>query len=535
MKKLILFALTLPFFTLSAQTSIRPENWFNLSPDKDSVFGVGSEKSYLELLASKKPDTIIVAVLDCGVDFNHEDLRNIMWTNPNEIPGNGIDDDKNGYIDDLHGWNFIGGKDGKNVEFDNLELTRLYRKLKPLFDTVNPKHLSKSQQKDYKLFLKIKADYIVQVEKYAGNYTHLKDMSSRHTSLYQNVKLQVQNDSITLDRLQNFTSNNATEMKTKMEAMRFLKSGAAPDLGALLIGIKEAFNFYKSYMEYSLNLEFDPRPIVGDDYSNSYEKYYGNSDCKGPDSFHGTHVAGIIAAERKNGLGMDGVCGSVKIMALRCVPNGDERDKDVANAIIYAVDNGAKILNMSFGKKYSWDKKVVDDAIKYAESKDVLLVHGAGNDNVNVDTLPHYPNRKYVGKGEAGNFIDVGAISWKGKEELVANFSNYGKKSVDLFAPGVDIYSTTPENTYKDASGTSMAAPVVTGVAAVLKSYYPDLSAKQIKTILIKSSLKTQANHKVRKPGSEQLVEFGTLSKTGGIVNLYEALKLAAKYSKIQP
>lgn len=535
MKKLILFSLLFSFFTLSSQTQTRPENWFNLSPDQDSVPGVGTEKSYAELLASKKPLTVIVAVLDCGVDYTHEDLKDVMWTNPGEIPGNGLDDDKNGYADDVHGWNFIGGKDGQNVEYDNLELTRLYRKLKPMYETANPKSLNKSQQKEYRFFLKLKADYAANLEKYSGNYTQLKDMSGRYTLLYQSIKPQHKTDSVTLPDLQNYTSSNATEMKTKMEAMRFLKSGAAPDLGALLNGINEAYNFYKSYMEYSLNLDFDPRSIVGDDYSNSYEKYYGNADCKGPDSFHGTHVAGIIAAKRKNGIGMDGVAGSVNIMALRCVPNGDERDKDVANAIRYAVDNGAQILNMSFGKKFSWDKKVVDEAIKYAESKGVLIIHGAGNDNVNVDTLAFYPNKKYAGKGEAGNFIEVGAISWKGKEELVADFSNYGKKSVDLFAPGVDIYSTAPENTYKDASGTSMAAPVVTGVAAVLKSYYPDLTAKEIKSILIKSSLKTQTKQKVKQPGTEKMVEFGSLSKTGGIVNLYEALKLAAKYSKIKP
>ncbi len=536
MKKLILLSFLVSCFHLSSQTASRPENWFNLSPDKDSVPGVGTEKSYLELLQSKTPTTVIVAVLDCGVDFNHEDLKEVMWTNPGEIPANGIDDDKNGYTDDIHGWNFIGGKDGKNVEFDNLEMTRLYRKLKPVYETADPKALKgKNQQEEYRFFLKVKADYYANIETYAGNYTQLKDMASRYTLLYQNIASQLKVDSVSLNDLQNYTSTNASEMKTKIEVMRFLKSGAAPHLAALIRGINEAFGFYKSYIEYSLNLDYDPRTIVGDDYSNPYERYYGNADCKGPDSFHGTHVAGIIAAKRKNGIGMDGIAGSVKIMSIRCVPNGDERDKDVANAIIYAVDNGAKILNMSFGKKYTWDKKAVDAAIQYAESKDVLIIHGAGNDHAYIDTIPHYPNRKYSTRGEAGNFIDVGAISWKGKEELAADFSNYGKKSVDLFAPGVDIYSTAPANTYKDASGTSMAAPVVAGVAAVLKSYYPDLTAQDIKKILLKSSLKTQHDQVVRKPGSEDLVKFSTLSKTGGIVNLYEALKLAARYSKIKP
>lgn len=534
--KNLLFLVSLFVLTVSAQTPTYPKNWFNLSPVTDTVFGVGTERSYQELLQGKKSASVVVAVLDCGVDFEHEDLKDVMWTNPGEIPSNGIDDDKNGYTDDIHGWNFIGGKDGKNVEYDNLELTRLYRKLKPQYENTDPKSIkTKSQKEAYSFFLKLKADYTTTLEKYAGSYTQLKDMQERYSLFYDQVKTRLQVDSVYLSDLQKYSSANASEMKTKLEAMRFLKSGAAPSLGALVASIDEAFQFYRSFVEYSLNLDFDPRTLVGDNYANSYERYYGNSDCKGPDSFHGTHVAGIIAAKRKNNIGMDGIAEGVKIMSVRCVPSGDERDKDVANAIIYAVDNGAKILNLSFGKKYVWDKKVVDDALRYAESKDVLIIHAAGNDHTFIDTVPHYPNQYYANKGKAGNFLVVGAISWKGKENLAAEFSNYGKKSVDLFAPGVDIYSTAPENAYKEASGTSMAAPVVTGVAAVLKSYYPDLTAKEIKTILIKSSIKTQSKEKVRKPGSEELVEFGSLSKTGGIVNLYEALKLATKYSKIKP
>ena len=242
---------------------------------------------------------------------------------------------------------------------------------------------------------------------------------------------------------------------------------------------------------------------------------------------------GNIAAARSNGIGMDGVATDVKIMAVRCVPNGDERDKDVANAIRYAVDNGAKILNMSFGKKYSWDKKVVDDAVKYAESKGVLLIHAAGNDNVDIDVVTHYPCKKFEGKGEATNFMDIGALSWKSGDKIVAPFSNYGKKTVDLFSPGVDIYSTTPKNGYKDASGTSMASPVAAGVAAVLKSYYPNLTPQQIKKILIKSSLKTYKGQKVVKPGTkDELVKFEKLGKNAGCINLFEAVKMAEKFSK---
>jgi subtilisin family serine protease len=301
----------------------------------------------------------------------------------------------------------------------------------------------------------------------------------------------------------------------------------------LLKEIDGALEHYSSYLEYMLNTEYDPRSIVGDDYSNSSERYYGNNDCNGPDSFHGTHVAGIIAAARNNGIGVDGVAADVRIMAVRCVPDGDERDKDVANAIRYAVDNGAKIINMSFGKKYSWDKKAVDEAVKYADSKGVLLVHAAGNDALNIDEVNHFPCKKFEGKGEAANFVDVGALSWLNDDKAVAPFSNYGKNTVDVFSPGVDIYSTTPKNGYRDASGTSMASPVACGVAAVLKSYYPDLTPKQIKKIMVKSSVKKYKGKKVIKPGTkDELVKFEKLGRNAGIVNLYEAVKMAEKFSK---
>lgn len=321
-------------------------------------------------------------------------------------------------------------------------------------------------------------------------------------------------------------------MKTIAASMLKKSEG---DLDEIIEMYKEYFLQYKSMVECGLNPDFDPRNIVGDDYSNSNERYYGNADCNGPASLHGTHVAGIIAAARNNGVGMDGVAADVKIMAVRCVPNGDERDKDVANAIRYAVDNGAKILNMSFGKKYSWDKKVVDDAVKYAESKGVLLIHAAGNDNLDIDDVTHYPCKKYENKKEATNFMTIGALSWKADTKVVAPFSNYGKKNVDLFSPGVDIYSTTPKNTYKDESGTSMAAPVAAGVAAVLKSYYPNLTPEQLKKILMKSSLKTYKGAKVIKPGTkDEMIKFDKLSKSAGIINLYEAIKMADKFTKLK-
>jgi len=530
---LIIIALLLNA-VLFSQTAHRPDNWFNLDPTTDKVNGVSTERTYKELLKDKKSTTVIVGVLDSGVDFNHEDLKDVMWTNPGEIAGNGIDDDKNGYIDDIHGWNFLGGKDGTNVECENLEATRLLRKLKPKYEG---KHINdfktKEEKAEFDLFERVKQTWIETKEKFEGSYNQVKFMHDNIAALNTKIKNEQKVDKVDEKVLDFFSATDRTDKQMKMLAIAMIKSGQGKDLDEVLEDLKAGVDQLGPYVLCGINLDYNPRNIIGDDYNNPNDRNYGNPDCNGPDSFHGTHVAGTIAAARNNGKGMDGIAADVKIMAVRCVPNGDEHDKDVANAIRYAVDNGATILNMSFGKKYSWDKKIVDDAVKYAESKGVLLMHAAGNDHVDIDVEVHYPCKKYEDGKEATNFMDVGALNWKGEEKIVANFSNYGKKTVDIFSPGVDIYSTTPKNGYKDASGTSMATPVACGVAAVLKSYYPSLTPQQIKKILIKSSLKTYKGKKVIKPGKkDEMVKFEKLGKNGGIVNLYEAVKMAEKFTK---
>lgn len=538
MKKIIIsVAVLLLGSCLMAQTAEpakRPDNWFNLDPATDKVNGVSTEKAYKELLKDRKPVPVIVAVLDSGVDWKHEDLKEVMWTNPGEIAGNGIDDDKNGYIDDIHGWSFIGGKDGRNVDADNLEMTRLYRKYKPKYEGKTAADFKTKEEKaELALYETVKADMNSTKMKYEPAYDQIKFLKKGLAKLEKDIKEQQNVTEIKLENLEKYEPEEKTDKQCKMICMMAMKkgNGTFEDFKAQ---IEEGDEQVAPMIEMGLNPDADPRSIVGDNYDDPYEKYYGNADCKGPHSLHGTHVAGIIAAKRGNGIGMDGVAADVKIMSVRCVPNGDERDKDVANAIIYAVDNGAKILNMSFGKKYSWHKKCVDDAVKYAQSKGVLLMHAAGNDHLNIDEITHYPTAKFEGKGSASNMITIGALSWKPDSLIAANFTNYGKKSIDLFAPGVDIYSTLPENEYKDLSGTSMATPVAAGVAAVLKSYYPALTPEQIKKILVKSSLKTYKGKKVIRPGAKRsdknrYVKFEELGKNAGIINLYEAMKLADK------
>jgi subtilisin family serine protease len=266
---------------------------------------------------------------------------------------------------------------------------------------------------------------------------------------------------------------------------------------------------------------------VGDNPADLSERVYGSADVMGPDATHGTHVAGIIAAARGNGVGVDGIAPRVQIMAVRVVPDGDEHDKDVANGIRYAVDNGAQIINMSFGKAFSPHKSAVDEAVKYAESKGVLLIHAAGNDGEDLGENPSFPTRAYEGGGSAANWIEVGASSWK-VDSLATTFSNYGRGQVDLFAPGLDILSTVPGGGFERQDGTSMAAPVVTGVAALLMAYFPDLKAADVKRILL-ASVSPFGDRNVARPGNGPAVRFGELSATGGVVNAFSAIRMAAQ------
>ncbi len=513
------------FFCLGLFAQDSPENWFNLDKDMDGTLGVSTEKVYQTLLKGKTSETVIVAVIDSGVDYMHEDLKDIMWVNAGEKPGNGIDDDGNGYIDDVHGWNFIGGANGENVGADTYELTRLYGKYKKMYDGKDGSGLKGKDKEQFDLYLKYKKE----VE---GKQAELKQQSAGVMMI--NGALQTLKKHIGKDEI---TAEDIAAIKTDDEEVQ----GAAGaiqsviDRGASVAEIEKeiggAVKYFENALEYAYNPDFNPRTIVGDNYNDSTERNYGNGDCKGPDSSHGTHVSGIIAAVRDNDIGMKGVSDNVRIMSIRAVPDGDERDKDVANAIFYAVDNGASIINMSFGKGYSWDKAIVDAAVRYAEKHDVLLVHAAGNSSQNNDTTGNFPTdefgkKKLFGPKKSRVWLEVGALNYKDGKDMPARFSNYGKENVDVFAPGVQIYSTTPEQNYAKYSGTSMASPVTAGVAAMLRSYFPKLSARQVKEIIMQSA--SPISQMVNKPGTKEEVNFTQLSVTGGVVNAHKAVSIAS-------
>lgn len=491
------------------------KRWSHLDLVKDSIPGMSVDRAYAELLQGKKGVKVIVGIVDSGVDIEHPDLQGMIWTNPKEIPGNGIDDDKNGFIDDVHGWNFLGG-----AIHENLEMTRIVKK-------------GDDGSAEYK-------NALAQYEEKSKKVLEDKQQVDFLIDVHNTIKKELNKTDYKLEDLSKITSTDPKVARSKMIMTQIL-TNAGPTFNpeAELEDYRESV--YDQF-NYNLNKEYDGRKIVGDNPEDIKDNHYGNNVVFGPDkekALHGTHVAGIIAQIRGNDLGGDGVSNNVEILTVRAVPDGDEYDKDIALAIRYAVDNGAKVINGSFGKSFSPHKKWVYDAIKYAAKKDVLIVHAAGNDGYNIDKKENinYPNDSEDNVKEfANNVITIGAINKSYGETVVAPFSNFGKINVDVFAPGEEIYATVPNNKYKYLQGTSMASPNAAGVAALIRSYYPKLKAAQVKQILMDSGVALPSMVILgENPNPDEkpvAVSSAESSRTGKMVNAYNALLMAEKMSK---
>ena len=531
MKKLLIAAAFYAgFATIAAQTATPNDKdqktWYHKDYATTKVYGVNTENAY-KFLESKglKPKTVVVGVLDSGVEVDHPGLAKNMWKNPNEVPNNGKDDDGNGYVDDIFGWNFLGGKNA-DIDVDNMEVTRVVKKYQSVFegpDSAKNKENQAKMPEEFAMYMKSKEVFtkksqeakqnvqlytmiknaIPDMVKLLGNKTLTKENlatikpSNQQEAMAMQVLAQVSNDPQVVGK-------SAAEVKTYMDAQ-----------------MKEALDYFTPQAEKGYNLDFDPRKeIVGDNYDDYSEKNYGNNHYEGPDAKHGTHVAGIIAGLPNGSEPQYGVASRVaKIMTVRAVPDGDERDKDVANAIRYAVDNGAKILNMSFGKPVSPGKNVVWDAFKYAESKGVLLVKAAGNENEDIAEHQYFPTNYKSTTDEkpfVNNMIVVGSNT-NDANALKSSFSNYNKKMVDVFAPGSEIYSTVPDGKYEYLQGTSMASPVVAGASAVLLAYMPNLKPEQIIESLVNTTNASTNNG------------FENLSRSAGVIDVAKAAEYAYK------
>lgn len=521
---------------LNAQkTDDPPQGWHLLDKKKDGYQGISLQAAY-DFLKGKKTQTVVVAVMDGGTDTTHEDLKNKLWKNPGEIAANGKDDDSNGLPDDVYGWNYLGNANGENIVKENLEAIRMYHRLKDEFEnkTIVAEQLDASAKQRFAVWQQVEKKLAVSAEDKL-NYRLIKATQQSIMAQDSVIRSAWKKDTYTFAELEAFQPEENQVRRARFSLLRTIQMlQMEPDMSNT-----DLLNDLKEYLEQQEGLLFgkekpltDYRKIVGDNPENMSLTAYGNKDIMGGDAKHGTHVAGIIAADRYNNIGAQGVADNVAILTLRVVPSGDEYDKDIALGIRYAVDKGAKIINMSFGKDVSPQQQWVEEAIRYAAQKDVLIVHAAGNDSKNLDENYNFPTSKMMDGSFAPNMITVAASSDESiKGGTVATFTNYGKTTVDVFAPGVKIYAPVPTtDKYAFLEGTSMAAPVVSGIAALIRGYYPTLTAAEVKQILMESADKSLADTAFKVPGTEkEKAPLSALCISGGIVNAENALMLAEK------
>lgn len=513
------------FVIINSKKSITKEeliHWQHKDIITDTIPGISLDKAYNEILNYRIGDTVIVAVIDTGMDINHNEIKDFIWVNTDEIPNNGLDDDKNGYIDDVNGWNFLTDRKNENIVYENWEVVRILRKYKGYFkDTIN---LDLKDRQHFEEYKRAKRSYELGLQRLEEDIKYVDKFASDQEKAKEVLKKYFPNENYTIDDIYKIDPKGDEVLKEHL--MNRITSLYYTMDDKWIADYREDNKIIK---DYKLNLDYEGRENMVDA---DYKSFYGNNDVRGDLKVesHGTNVASIIASNRNNKSKLKGITNMVKIMPIRVVPQGDEYDNDVANGIRYAVDNGAKVINMSFGKEFSMNKKIVTKAIEYAKKKDVLLITASGNDNMNVDRNDYFPNDIENNKEISDCYINVGANTYHIDSKILASFSNYGKNNVDVFAPGDDIYVASPNNEYETNGGTSFAAPIVSGLAALIWSYYPKLKASELKKIILNSGNLYQVN--IMLDDQKNTISFAELSKSGKIVNAYNALLLAEKISK---
>lgn len=527
-KYLLIFLVPIALFqngyaqTRTLKKSSLPLDWHHLSFDRDSVVGVETGKAY-DFLAStnRKAQKITVAVIDADLDTRHEDLKEVVWVNPGEEPDQ-ADNDKNGYIDDIHGWNFLGIKGGGTLTKVGTEPFREYKRLRPRYEHIKPDEVKEKEKQEYAYFLSMRKQ--AKINSYLQFGEYLRRLAAAYAAVDSLMGVQFSHEATLFDFQHLQVRDTSLSRSYEIVGAMVWRYDSTTLWSDIYQKQQADFQLANRRIE-SLDDSTDPREVLKENKKSMKGRDYGNNTLAVTDSDHGTFVAALVGASRGNGRGMDGVADQVEIMGVVAVPDGDEYDKDVAMAIRYAVDNGARIINMSFGKYVSPDSRWVEKAVAYATRKGVLMVHAAGNDSRFIDTTGYFPTGFTRKQLRSNTFIRVGASTPSGD---AASLSNYGRKSVDLFAPGVNIYSALGNNSYGRANGTSAAAPIVTGVAALVWSYYPELTTEELHHVLL-ASVTPRAGVKTPLPGSrtKELAAFEELCASGGIVNAYQAVKLA--------
>ncbi len=532
---LFLFLLVITVVYSQGDRVVEPrQGWHLLDPENDGYWGISLDKAYA-LLKNREPVPVIVAVIDSGIDTAHEDLRDILWRNEKEINGNGLDDDGNGYTDDVYGWNFCGSKSGENLVRNTYEVARVYHRWKAEFEGRKANKIPADRQF---LFSQWKKAAEIIHKEYEDALKQKNGISEMHDAVILSSRIICDHLGVKEFGLRDIQSLSNAPDKRILAAVQLwtdLFSGV-DDPEAKNSRFITELNDYVSQLDNKINRKLhEPEDfrgqLTGDSYQDIDDRFYGNNNLATGSGNHGTAVAGIIGAIRNNGTGVDGIAAPVRIMALRAVPGGDEHDKDVALAIRYAVDHGAQIINMSFGKPVSPYKRFVDDAVRYAAARGVLLVHGAGNDAKDITKNIFYPNPVFLDGQTATNFLTVGASGDLSTGGYAAPFSNYSREAVDIFAPGVYIHTTAAGNGYQSSDGTSMSSPVAAGVAALLKAYFPRFTPEEIIRI-IRESGKAVPSAVVLPGESDKKVSFSALSSTGKVINAGEAVRLALELEK---
>lgn len=517
--------------TILKSISSNFDSWHYKDINKDSIYGTSFYKWKQENNNSKPKNKIIVAVLDTQIDLLHEALNGKLWKNEKEIPNNHIDDDKNGYIDDVNGWNYIGYKNGNYYRYDNFEYTKIIGNKKKFIENNS---FGKDTSYLNKIYKKVEQKQKKNEDYYKNWKKSLDFRVNNWKKVEDTIKHFFPNDDYTINRLDSLY----TIYKINDKTFKQRRNDNDEDLGALIfykivsleVNHKTLSDLEEQNKQLDSIIKRNLNPIL-----KSRTKLPLGNNILNNNTFqldHSTLVAGTIGANDTNGK-IEGFHPNIKIMPLCISLSGDEYDEDIAKAIYYAVDNGAKIINMSIGKEFSMNQKLVTEALKYAELKDVLVVHPSGNDGMNIDEDSYYPNDfdYYTQQDLVSNFINVGSISERKGEKVVSDFSNYGKNQVDIFAPGEDVLVAQPNNQYGKDSGTSIAGPMVSGTAALIRLYYPKLTAQEIKTCILESG--TPVLHKVIKPGTkDEMVSFSELCKSGKILNTYNAMEMAKQMSK---